>query len=84
MARDLDLPTSDKPDSVDICFIPGGDYRTFVEERVGKSKGDIIDRSGNRLGLHEGVTNYTVGQRRGLPARGGDEPTLCCRDRCWF
>ena len=74
MARDLDLPTSDKPDSVDICFIPDGNYRTFVAERVGKSEGDIIDRAGNRLGQHEGVTNYTVGQRRGLPARGGDGP----------
>ena len=61
-------------DSADICFIPSGDYRSFVGQRVASQPGDILDTAGNRLGRHRGIVNYTVGQRRGLPARGGGEP----------
>lgn len=74
MARDWRLPNAEKPDSADICFIPSGDYRAFVRERVPITAGDIVDTSGARLGQHEGVVNYTVGQRRGVPARGNAEP----------
>src|SRR5581483_9363179 len=74
LARELGLPNADKPDSVDICFIPSGDYRAFVRERVEARRGDIVDVAGNRLGHHDGIVNFTVGQRRGLPARGGQEP----------
>ena len=74
LARDFGLSNSDKPDSVDICFVQDGDYRDFVGERVKASEGDIVDSSGNLLGHHGGVINYTVGQRRGLPARGGSQP----------
>lgn len=74
MARELGLPNADKPDSVDICFVPTGDYRSFVNERMPSPPGDIIDMAGNRLGRHDGILGYTVGQRRGLPARGGREP----------
>lgn len=73
------LPNADKPDSADICFIPSGNYRAFVGQRVAGQPGDILDTAGNRLGRHQGIVNYTVGQRRGLPARGGHEPlyVLC-------
>src|SRR3990170_6486314 len=69
IARRHGLPNADKPDSADICFIPGGDYRSFVAQRVASRPGEIVDGAGNRVGEHAGVINYTVGQRRGLPAR---------------
>ena len=74
IARRYRLPNADKPDSADICFIPSGDYRSFVGQRVASQPGDILDTAGNRLGRHRGIVNYTIGQRRGLPARGGSEP----------
>ncbi len=74
MARRWGLPNADKPDSVDICFIPSGDYRAFLRQRVAGRPGPIVDGAGNALGQHQGIVNYTVGQRRGLPARGGSEP----------
>ena len=74
IARRYGLPNADKPDSADICFIPAGDYRPFVAQRVPSRPGEIVDTAGNRLGRHQGIVNYTVGQRRGLPARGGGEP----------
>ena len=57
-----------KPDSQDICFIPGGDYAAFIRRRTGKDypPGDFVDIKGNILGRHEGIINYTIGQRKGL------------------
>jgi tRNA-uridine 2-sulfurtransferase len=57
---------ANKPDSHDICFIPDGDTRGWLAERVGAQTGDILDRDGTRLGTHEGAAAFTVGQRRGL------------------
>ncbi len=74
LARRWRLPNADKPDSADICFIPNGDYREFVGARVAAPPGDIVDTAGNRLARHQGIIHYTIGQRRGLPARGGHEP----------
>ncbi|HXG41273.1 MAG TPA: tRNA 2-thiouridine(34) synthase MnmA [Dehalococcoidia bacterium] len=74
MARRLGLPNADKPDSADICFVPNGDYRSFVRQRAAVAPGPIVDRQGNVLGEHTGIVGYTVGQRRGLPARGGSRP----------
>jgi len=73
-ARKWRLPNAEKPDSADICFIPSGDYRAFVRERVAARPGVITDTSGRRLGEHAGLVNYTVGQRKGVPARGGEAP----------
>ncbi|GMO21340.1 MAG: tRNA 2-thiouridine(34) synthase MnmA [Termitinemataceae bacterium] len=57
-----------KKDSQDICFVPDGDYGTFMEKRKGKHypEGNIIDTSGNVIGRHKGFVRYTIGQRRGL------------------
>lgn len=74
MARRWGLPNAGKPDSADICFIPSGDYRAFVRERVPVAAGEIVDVSGRSVGRHEGIASYTVGQRKRLPARGGGEP----------
>jgi len=74
LARRWGLPNADKPDSVDICFIPSGDYRAFVRQRLPARPGRIVDTAGNTLGDHQGVAGYTVGQRKGVPARGGGQP----------
>ncbi|WP_324011376.1 tRNA 2-thiouridine(34) synthase MnmA [Microbacterium sp. JZ37] len=55
-----------KPDSYDICFIPDGDTRGYLAERMGAAPGDIVDRTGSVVGSHEGAHAFTVGQRRGL------------------
>lgn len=66
------LPTSKKPESMEICFVPDGDYAGFVERVAGKQPpGEIVDREGKRLGAHEGVHRFTVGQRRGLNLAAG-------------
>jgi len=74
MAAEMGLPVAGKTDSADICFLPHGDYRAFLAERFPQRPGDIVDSNGRIVGRHEGIGGYTVGQRRGLPARGGREP----------
>jgi len=73
IARSSKLALADKPDSQEICFIPGGDYKKFIAnyleeqgETVPDSSGQLVTRSGVSLGKHEGVHNFTVGQRKGL------------------
>ena len=66
IAADAGLPVADKPDSQEICFIPDGDYRKFVGERVMPKPGDLVDTDGNVLGRHPGIHFFTIGQRRGL------------------
>jgi tRNA-specific 2-thiouridylase len=67
-ARELGLVTADKPDSVEICFVAGGDYRDLLASRRAEGEGEIRHLSGQVLGRHGGVWNYTVGQRSGLSA----------------
>jgi tRNA-uridine 2-sulfurtransferase len=65
-ARRLGLPNADKGESQEICFVPDGDYASFVAARVGDAPGEIIDTTGTVVGRHDGIHRYTVGQRRGL------------------
>lgn len=65
-AEERGLSVAQKPDSHDICFIPDGDTRGWLAEKVGAESGDIVDRSGAVVGSHEGAHAFTVGQRRGL------------------
>ncbi|MCS4275799.1 tRNA-specific 2-thiouridylase [Mycetocola sp. BIGb0189] len=65
-AEERGLSVANKPDSHDICFIPDGDTRGWLADRVGTQTGEIVDRAGNVVGSHEGAHAYTVGQRRGL------------------
>ena len=60
------LTVAQKPDSHDICFIPDGDTRGWLADKVGTAQGDIVDRTGAVVGSHEGAHASTVGQRRGL------------------
>ena len=68
LAQDLGLEISNKPDSQDICFVPNGNYAKIVEKYRPKAfkKGDIYHINGEKLGTHEGIINYTIGQRKGL------------------
>ena len=66
-ARNRALPVAGKPDSQEICFVPEGNYGTFVEARLSAPRpGVIADASGQVLGRHDGVHRFTVGQRKGL------------------
>ncbi len=66
LADQYHLPVADKPDSVDICFVPSGDYRGFVRSRVPDRPGKIVNSTGVEMGDHDGIQHFTVGQRRGL------------------
>jgi tRNA-specific 2-thiouridylase len=67
-ARRLDMPVADRPESQDLCFVGGDDYRTFLEAESGQlpPPGPIVDLEGNRLGDHQGLARYTIGQRKGI------------------
>jgi tRNA-specific 2-thiouridylase len=67
------LASADRPESQDICFVPGGDYRNLLREEAPESlrPGPIVDLQGREVGRHEGLPLYTVGQRRGLGLGGG-------------
>jgi tRNA-specific 2-thiouridylase len=80
VAAELGLSVADKPDSQDICFVPEGRYTTIVDRLRphGALAGDIVHLDGRVLGRHEGVTRYTVGQRRGLNIAVG-EPLFVVR-----
>ena len=68
IAKKLNLNVADKPDSQDICFVPNGDYSSVIKKFRPESfeKGKIIDLNGNQIGEHEGIINYTIGQRKGI------------------
>ncbi len=68
LARDLNLPVGDKPDSQEICFVPDNDYARLVERRSPDDvvEGDILDSRGQVVGRHPGHQHFTIGQRRGV------------------
>ena len=68
IAKKLDLNVADKPDSQDICFVPGGDYASVIQKFRPDSfkKGNIKDLEGNVIGVHDGIINFTIGQRKGI------------------
>ncbi len=75
VARGLGLATADKPESQEICFVPGGDYAAAVERirpDALPGPGALVDGTGRVRGRHRGVHHFTVGQRRGLGLSGGD------------
>ena len=73
IARESKLSLADKPDSQEICFIPGGNYKQFIAnylaeqgETMPDSSGELVTTAGQQLGAHQGVHNFTIGQRKGL------------------
>ena len=72
IASKLKLNVADKPDSQDICFVPNGNYASVIKKFRPKSfkKGDIVNTRGEVIGKHEGIINYTIGQRKGIKIAG--------------
>ena len=70
MASDAGLPVADKPDSQEICFIPDGNYRKFLEGQTIPKAGDFVDMEGVVIGRHPGTQFFTIGQRRNLGIQG--------------
>ena len=68
IARERNLKVANKPDSEDICFVPDGNYKKFLENNsdIAPKKGKIVHINGKVLGEHNGLYNYTIGQRKGL------------------
>ena len=68
IAQKLKLNVANKPDSQDICFVPNGDYSSVIKKFRPESfiKGKILDINGKQIGEHEGIINYTIGQRKGI------------------
>jgi tRNA-specific 2-thiouridylase len=70
IARSLGLKVADKVDSQEICFVPGNDYKSFLRSHLNERefhRGEIYDIDGHRLGEHDGLEMFTIGQRKGLP-----------------
>ena len=74
IAKKLDLNVADKPDSQDICFVPNGDYSSTIKKFRPDSfkKGNIKNTEGKVIGIHEGIINFTIGQRRGIKVSGAE------------
>ena len=74
--------TARKKDSQDICFIPDGDYRSFLERYTGKTYpgGEYLDLAGKVVGKHSGAVGYTIGQRKGLGIALGEPAYVCSKD----
>jgi len=68
IAKKLDLNVADKPDSQDICFVPNGDYASVIQKFKPDSfkKGNIKNLEGQVIGVHDGIINFTIGQRKGI------------------
>jgi tRNA-specific 2-thiouridylase len=68
LAHNFNLPVAERPDSQDLCFLGNDDYRSFLRRNAPDifSPGPIVDKSGNKIGEHTGLSNYTIGQRKGL------------------
>ena len=73
VAERHNLAVADKPESADICFVPGGDYRAVVATQVADRPGLMLDTEGRKVGRHQGVQHFTIGQRKGLEIGGGGE-----------
>ena len=71
LAREFGIPVADKPDSMEICFIPSGDYAAWLEAHgFSTPEGNFVDKEGNVLARHKGIHHYTLGQGRGLGVSG--------------
>jgi tRNA-specific 2-thiouridylase len=82
LARELDLPVFDKPDSQEICFVPDNDYAGLVKRRTPQRvrEGDVLDTAGRVVGRHPGQQHYTIGQRRGLGVALGHPVYVVAKD----
>ncbi len=82
IAAEQGFLTAKKKDSQDICFVPDGDYMSFMTRYTGKTypAGDFLDSAGNVVGRHKGAVGYTLGQRKGLGLAMGEPVYVCSKD----
>ena len=84
LAEEMNLPVAHKPDSQEICFVPNDDYKAFISSRQPSAQalqaGEIVDAQGKVLGSHNGVANYTIGQRKGLGIAAPNPLYVTCLD----
>lgn len=80
IAASENLPVSDKPDSTGICFVGKIDLEDFLKQKIKPKKGDIIDLNGRRIGRHNGIFYYTIGQRHGFGIKGGGDYYIVKKD----
>lgn len=82
IAEEQGFVNARKRDSQDICFVPGGDYASFIEKYTGINFpiGDFVDTNGKKLGEHKGIIKYTVGQRKGLGIALGKPAFVCAKN----
>ena len=75
IAKKMNLAVAEKPDSQDICFVPNGNYKSVIEKLRPESydPGNIVDLQGKVLGTHNGIINFTIGQRKGIKIGGQEE-----------
>lgn len=78
IARAHQIPTAEKKDSTGICFIGKRNFKEFIQQYIPYQKGDFISISGKKIGEHEGMAYYTIGQRKGLKIGGAGEPWFVC------
>jgi len=71
IAAELSLNVADKAESMELCFAGEGDYRQVLAQAGANKAGNITDMNGNKIGVHNGIANYTLGQRRGIGFAGG-------------
>lgn len=71
IAKEFNLPTYQTPSSSDVCFLGSLDFNSFLQDKLGKKKGKIVDKQSNILGEHQGLWFYTIGQRKGIGLSGG-------------
>ena len=71
IAAQLNLSVADKPESMELCFAGEGDYRVALPQEQANLSGRLTDMQGNKIGVHKGIANYTLGQRRGIGFAGG-------------
>ena len=79
LAKKWNLPTANKPDSQGICFIGEINVAEFLKEKLGKNPGPILTLARKRIGMHDGLSFYTIGQRRGIGSVGGGTPYYVVR-----
>lgn len=80
IARKAGLPNAERKDSQGLCFIGKVSMKEFLEKRLEKKPGNIIDTSGKILGTHEGAFSYTIGQRKGIQIGGGPALFVIAKD----
>ncbi len=82
LAIEYDLPVKEKPESQEICFFADRDYRTFLRRYLPENyflPGEIVDAEGNIIGKHDGLLNYTIGQRKGIDQNSKSNPSRLAR-----